>query len=259
MEFSVSAIVPAYNEEKTVGLVVKALLDSEIFSEIICINDGSQDNTLKILKNFVPKITLINLKHNQGKGYAMAQGIKSAQTELIVFLDADFINLNKKHIEELIKPVFENNADSVIGILTSKPGARYVFPYLSGQRVYYKKDLLPLIKKMEPSKYGVEILLNEAFKRKKTIKVHLNNLIPLEKHEKTNAVGAVRSFIIEGVDIAKQIGRKEIISSDIKLLDKIKQEKNYLKVQRLITLIKNTKIKNFLKKYFEKYFSLSKN
>jgi glycosyltransferase involved in cell wall biosynthesis len=98
-------IVPIYNEENTVGLVVSSLLNTKIFEEIVCVNDGSDDKTLEILKGYGSKINLINLPKNKGKGFALAQGIKKSKTDLVAFIDADFTNLSRKHIDILLKPL----------------------------------------------------------------------------------------------------------------------------------------------------------
>ena len=57
----ISVIVPAYNEEKKIGGVLKSLINSSLVDEIIIINDGSNDNTLSIVRKF-KKIKLISLK-----------------------------------------------------------------------------------------------------------------------------------------------------------------------------------------------------
>lgn len=68
MKHSVSAVVPVFNEEKTLRGVVWALLNSKLITEVICVNDGSTDKTREILKSFGRKIVFIDLKENQGKG-----------------------------------------------------------------------------------------------------------------------------------------------------------------------------------------------
>ena len=82
---SMSAIVPVYDEEKTVARVIGALLANNKFDEVICVNDGSTDRTLEILKSFGNKIILIDLKKNRGKGFALVSGIKKAKGEIVVF------------------------------------------------------------------------------------------------------------------------------------------------------------------------------
>ncbi|HRR05548.1 MAG TPA: glycosyltransferase family 2 protein, partial [Candidatus Woesebacteria bacterium] len=91
----VSVIIPAFNEEKTVAEVVKVCLKTPEVGEIIVVNDGSRDKTKEKLKAFrgKDKVKAINLSKNHGKGYAVAQGIRAARYDYLLFLDADLINL----------------------------------------------------------------------------------------------------------------------------------------------------------------------
>ncbi len=88
----VSAIVPVFNEEIRVGKVIGTLLKSNLIDEVICINDGSSDKSLEVLKKFGKKIKLINFKTNKGKGTAVAEGIKEARGNFLFFCDSDLIN-----------------------------------------------------------------------------------------------------------------------------------------------------------------------
>lgn len=112
---NISAIVPIYNEESTVAQVVQALLAKQCFSEIICVNDGSTDQSLKILEEFGDAIELINFEENQGKGQALASGISKAKGEIVVFIDADLTNLSDAHLETLLSPLLQGKADAVLG------------------------------------------------------------------------------------------------------------------------------------------------
>lgn len=91
-----SAIVPAYNEEKSIMATLQSLVDLDYPKdriEIIVVNDGSKDRTKEIVENFVAlhptsKITLLN-QENQGKGKAMNTGLAVAEGEFFACLDAD--------------------------------------------------------------------------------------------------------------------------------------------------------------------------
>ncbi len=112
---TVSAIVPVFNEEKTVSCVVGTLLKNPLINEVICVNDGSTDKSLKILKKFNHEIQIVNLKKNRGKGFALSSGIRKAKSELVVFIDSDLVNLSDKHISTLINPVLKGKAKAVLG------------------------------------------------------------------------------------------------------------------------------------------------
>ena len=91
-KYSVSVLVPAYNEEDTIANTIKSIFDSKYpLKEVIILNDGSKDNTGKIansLKKRYPNLKVIN-KPNSGKADSLNQGIKIAKGELIAVVDAD--------------------------------------------------------------------------------------------------------------------------------------------------------------------------
>lgn len=111
----VSIIVPIYNSEKT----IKKCLDSVLVQtyrniEIICVNDGSTDNSLNLLKEYSKKDNRIKVivKSNGGVSSARNVGIKSAKGEYISFADSDDW-LEKNMIEELVNVMESKNVDIV--------------------------------------------------------------------------------------------------------------------------------------------------
>jgi peptidoglycan-N-acetylglucosamine deacetylase len=91
-KYSVSVLIPAWNEEETVKNTIEAIfsIDYDI-KELIVINDGSTDRTRKIVENLMkkyPKLKIIN-KENTGKGDSINRGIKVAKGEIVVVVDAD--------------------------------------------------------------------------------------------------------------------------------------------------------------------------
>ena len=118
-------IVPVYNEEKTIKNVLISLekLQQKIESiEIIVVNDGSNDDTLKILKeNQNNYDILINNLQNKGKGNAVKSALEKANGKYITFQDADleydpqdfnkFVNLINKFSPDLIIGSRFNYAD----------------------------------------------------------------------------------------------------------------------------------------------------
>ncbi|NCO68603.1 MAG: hypothetical protein COY75_01395 [Nitrospirae bacterium CG_4_10_14_0_8_um_filter_41_23] len=118
----VSAIVSVFNEEKTVKEVVVSLLNCKLIDEVIVVNDGSTDNTAKILRQIQQiqqlqfyQFHYLEFKENKGKAYAMVSGAEISNGKILVFVDADITGLNYKHIEKLIAPLIFDQADMVIG------------------------------------------------------------------------------------------------------------------------------------------------
>jgi len=113
--YAVSVIIPAYNEEKTIGNIIEETThimdDLKMPYEIIVVDDGSTDRTRERASRY--KATVLSNGKNQGKGYALIKGFQHAQGDIIVTVDADGAH-NPKEIPDLIKPLF-NGTDIVAG------------------------------------------------------------------------------------------------------------------------------------------------
>jgi len=205
----ISAIICAFNEESTIENVLKAVADSNLFNEIIVVNDGSTDNTLKIIKELKKSvdITDIHLPENKGKGYAMALGVERANSEIIVFCDADLSGLKKNHFQQLINPIIRNEADMVLGQATETLINYKINPFKSftGERALLKQDVLTILEEMRTSKFGVETLINLHYQaQEKRVKyVMLEGLKHPTKFDKTSSKSrAIKEFVMEGHQIA---------------------------------------------------------
>jgi len=114
-----SIIIPVFNEEKTVkvliDLVLKVDLPKNITKEIIVINDGSSDNTSLVLKAFKKKeLRVLTQSKNKGKGAAVREGIKKASGEIIIIQDAD-LEYNPNDYSKLLQPILEKKTEVVYG------------------------------------------------------------------------------------------------------------------------------------------------
>jgi cellulose synthase/poly-beta-1,6-N-acetylglucosamine synthase-like glycosyltransferase len=119
---SVSIIIPAYNEEKTIAETLKSLVALDYPKnklEIIAINDGSKDNTKNVIKSFEKYgVKLIN-QENKGKGAALNNGLKIAKGEFFVCLDADSF-VEPKTLKEMIAYFTDKKIAAVTPIMKVK-------------------------------------------------------------------------------------------------------------------------------------------
>lgn len=111
----VSVIIPVYNIEKYIKRCLDSVLNQTYSNlEVICVNDGSTDNSLEILKEYGRKDDRIKVFSKENKGVSAARnlGIKEVTGEYITFIDGDdFVELNM--IEDMVNIMKENSADIV--------------------------------------------------------------------------------------------------------------------------------------------------
>jgi glycosyltransferase involved in cell wall biosynthesis len=112
----VSVIIPVYNVEKYLEQCLNSVINQTLeYIEIICINDGSTDNSLKILKKYETKDNRINIisKTNEGLGAARKTGLDNASGEFIYFVDSDDC-IVKDALKKLYENGINNNSDIVM-------------------------------------------------------------------------------------------------------------------------------------------------
>lgn len=133
----ISLIIPAYNEENNIESTLSELENyMESYNgcsswEIIAVNDGSSDNTLKILNTIKESKTwlkVIDLTRNYGRGRALREGFKESSGDIIVSLDAD-LSYAPYHIEKLIDKIVNEDADIVIASAYRKGGTVKNVPF----------------------------------------------------------------------------------------------------------------------------------
>ena len=115
----VSVIIPAYNSEKWIKRCLDSILTQSYSNlEIVLVNDGSTDNTLKIVEDIAQheqRLRIIN-KQNSGAYFTRKRGIYESTGEAIIHVDSDD-SLEPNSIERLMKKMNESGADIVIGNL----------------------------------------------------------------------------------------------------------------------------------------------
>lgn len=126
-----SVIIPAYNEEKTIHLIlnrVKAVqLANGFQKEVIVVNDCSKDKTAEALEEYCKQnrdfnIRVFHHEVNKGKGAALHSGIREAKGDFLIIQDAD-LEYDPEEYNLLLKPVMHAGADVVYGsrFMGSKP------------------------------------------------------------------------------------------------------------------------------------------
>lgn len=164
----ISVIMPVYNEEQYLEKTCQSLKQQTLDDiELICINDGSTDNSTDILTNLATEydnIRIIN-QENQGSGIARNKGIDEAKGEYIAFLDADDKYIDPYSLEKMYEYGYKNNADIICGNLkriSSEGKLEDNFNYVEGNYAYF-----PEYDKLTPQDYGIPWAFYKNIYRKK--------------------------------------------------------------------------------------------
>lgn len=138
-----SIIIPAYNEARTIHLILDKLhqlvLAAQIEKEVIIVNDCSTDNTADVIRQYIIDklyIKFVQHKINKGKGAAIHTGIKEATGDFIIVQDAD-LEYDPQEINLLLNPILNGFADVVYGsrFIGGKPHRILFFWHSIGNKI----------------------------------------------------------------------------------------------------------------------------
>lgn len=202
----ISLICPVFNERKNLENLTLVLKKTDFLDEIIFVDDGSTDGSFEFLKNLGGKIKVFRFRENKGKGQALSYGIERASGEILVFIDSDLIGLRRDHLKSLVLPLLKKKK-VVIGVPLEKK-RKIIRPwevYLSGERSYFKDDLLPHLEKISKLRYGVEFFLNSLFDFDDIKIIPLIGLVSPSKFEKRSFNEAVKEYLKEIKEIFEDL------------------------------------------------------
>ncbi len=119
MAKKLSIIIPCYNESETIEKIVNKIISvnlENIDKEIIIVDDGSEESTVRILENSVEKRVqkIIYKSKNEGKGAAIHSGLEIFSGDFVIIQDAD-LEYDPNDYVKLLKPITDGFADVVYG------------------------------------------------------------------------------------------------------------------------------------------------
>jgi glycosyltransferase involved in cell wall biosynthesis len=172
----VGAVIPAWNEEHDIRLVLDTIGTVVWLSQVVVVDDGSDDQTHNVARDCAsqfPNMFVEHLPVNQGKGAAMLAGMRIMNSEIdtVIFLDADLIGLSDDHLSRLYQPVKDQRCE--MSVASFKDGfwrtdwSQRVAPNLSGQRCLPRESAEQALAPLAESGYGVEIGLTLYARRNK--------------------------------------------------------------------------------------------
>lgn len=202
----ISAIVPAYNEELTIGEVIRVLASSQLFYEVIVVTDGSTDRTAEVARE-AGAHKVLHSPIRKGKGCAMRDGALATESPLILFCDADLLGLQVQHLEQLIQPVISDQVGMCVDLHDRGRFITWLMRYLpliGGERVL-RRDIFLSIPEKYLEGYGVELAMN-AYVRSQGLKIGIEKLVGLRIRRKMQKIGfwpGLRGYISMGSELVR--------------------------------------------------------
>lgn len=233
-----TAIIPALNEELTIGKVVQFCINQPLISEVIVIDDKSEDSTVSIATEAGAKVIISEVR---GKGTSMKDGANAATNELLIFLDAD-INYPEDTVTLLSKPLLDNEADFVKGTfsrnagrvteLVAKPLLNIFYPGLAefsqplSGMIAGKKSFFKRIKFFND--YGVDVgILIDMYLMK--ARIQEVNIGYIENRSKPwEALGKMSKEVAKAIITkAQQQNPEDVTEEEVKSIEEINRQMNY--------------------------------
>src|SRR5215510_15558512 len=129
-----SVMIPAFNEERTLELILKHVLEQPEVGEVIAVDDGSTDGTWAILSRAADRdrrVRAFRLEKNQGKGAALRRAVQEVRMPFALVQDAD-LEYDPRDYPTLLQPLVEGRADVVYGVRAFAGQTAFSFWFVMG-------------------------------------------------------------------------------------------------------------------------------
>ncbi len=197
---TVGVVIPAFNEAENLHHVLAVIRKTTWLTQIVLVNDGSTDQTsqrARAAAELDPRMQVLELPENQGKAAAMLTGVRALQTDLVIFLDADLLNLQPGHLTALQTPVQTGQCEMSIalfrhGRLRTALSHRLT-PNLSGQRCMWRDAAEHALEPIADTGFGVEMGLTKYAHQRhwRILKVYWTGVTHRMKEEKRKGFSGI--------------------------------------------------------------------
>jgi glycosyltransferase involved in cell wall biosynthesis len=131
-----SVMIPAFNEERTLELILRHVLERPEVGEVIAVDDGSTDGTWAIMSRVAEReqrVRALRLETNQGKGAALRRAIEEVRMPFALVQDAD-LEYDPRDYPTLLQPLVEGRADVVYGVRGFAGQTAFSFWFVMGNK-----------------------------------------------------------------------------------------------------------------------------
>lgn len=192
----VSVIIPVYNAEKYIGELLESLQNQSYSKfEVICVDDGSSDESHQIIENFIKKDNRIKYVYQENKGVSAARnyGIRISKGDYLCFLDADDF-VSNDYLSCMLSVMQERDADIVSCGYYLYQSAEKRIPYLNSKNV--SLDSISALKAILENKILGMSACNKMFKR---------GILPADGFPEGYRINEDRYFVFCAVTQARRI------------------------------------------------------
>ena len=217
-----SCVICAYNEVDRLRNVLDVVAKHPLFDEVIVVDDGSTDQTSKLVRSY-STIRLLSYGKNRGKAYALSLGIAASSDGLIMLLDADLDGLTAADLSALAEPVLGGRAEMSMSLgCNSLALYRLIgLDFVSGERVIPKSLLMGSFDEMRQlPRWGGEVFMNRLIVARKlrVSVVRWTNVRNVRKYRKVGLWhGVVEEFLMI-LDLLRVISPAQAILQTLDLL-----------------------------------------
>lgn len=215
-EPQISCIIPFWNEGRNIFDVLDEISKARNLSEIICVDDASDDCNYSIIPRKYPGVKVIRLGQNRGKSGAVREGLRYASGDYILLVDADLRNLNYVEIEQAARACISRK-DLDMLILRRVNAVFFVRLYradvlFTGERILRKRDLETILDGSEVSGWQLESAINTwMFENNKKVAWIAHSAINKHKYLKWGVLKGLRLDLKTYSDMVSATGFNNIV------------------------------------------------
>lgn len=206
----IACLIPCYNERERIANVLNVITSSDQISQVICVDDGSEDGTADFIEQYWPEVEVVRLTRNIGKTAAIKYGLKYVQHEVLLMMDADLQDLRKDELEAALEAYQKYTSVDMI-IMRRIKSPWFVKWYrsdvlLSGERILRTADLKQVLKQKLKC-YQLEVAINRYMLRhKKVVRWMPWSAMNTYKVDKLGMLDGSRKEFKMYVDIVNYVG-----------------------------------------------------
>lgn len=159
-------IIPARDEAPTIAAVIRAAREARGVDRVIVVNDGSSDGTANIARAAGAEV--IDSFGNGSKALALATGVAASAADVVLFFDADILNVTPEYFDMLAAPVVNGEFVMCCGLVDYGPLRNPFFlrlPPITGLRAL-RREIFDAVPPEKLNGFQVEIMINEVIARR---------------------------------------------------------------------------------------------